>query len=103
MRQIKGKEKAMTTQIMKGWLKGRAKCEGCKFDQKGECLRNSEWAFWRDRDKITNASYPQGIDISETLPCYQKRLTEQSGQDSERQEALNELGKIAPTDSYWRS
>ena len=46
------------------------KCAGCKYLRDDDCRRNSEWWSWRHKDFFTNASYPNGLDISCKLPCY---------------------------------
>jgi len=52
------------------------KCEGCQFSKHGDCSSGSEWHFYRDRDSLTNQSYPNGIDLSKRLPCYRPKQRE---------------------------
>ena len=48
------------------------KCTGCRFNKNYACIINSEWYAYRNKDVFSNQSYPNGIDISEQLPCYRK-------------------------------
>lgn len=47
------------------------KCKGCRYHSMLiGCGTGSEWYQHRDLDSLSNASYPDGVDLSKRLPCY---------------------------------